>query len=276
MKISILGCGTFGSAVKNHLLKKGHTVTAEEVSDSEIIFVCVPSYAVQSVVSNVKDDIKKQKLIICSKGFDEKERFLSEMLKKELPSNEILFLYGPSLASGIEKGDLSAMVLAGEGDSKIDLKKEIESEDLIIELSDDVIGVQVGSALKNIMTIFNGIVEGAGFGENTRAFIFTKGIQEIQKFGIAFGAEPCTFIGLTCIGDLTLNSRNKNLGIKLGQGHKIDEFTPKIGAPQEGIATLKIAKAMAKKINLDIPMIDALFSIIFEDLSIEEGLKNIK
>lgn len=282
MKISILGCGTFGSAIKTHLLKKGHTVIAEEIGNSEIIFVSVPSYAVLPVLIKVKNEIKDQKIIICSKGFDESGKLLSEVLEKEFPNNEILFLYGPTLASEIKNGDFSAMVLAGKGDLsaqagvKEELKKEIESESLYIELSDDIVGVQVGSALKNTITIFNGIIEGAGYGENTKAFVFTKGIQEIQKFGVALGAKPSTFMGLTCLGDLTLNSRNKNLGIELGKGRKIDEFTPEIGAPQEGIATLKSARVIADKNGIEIPFIDALYSIIFEGMSIKEGLNKIK
>jgi len=276
MKISILGCGTYGSAIKNHLIKKGHTVVAEKIEDADFIFVSVPSHAVVSALLKEKDDIKSQPIIIGSKGLDESGRLLSKTLEEEFSNNEILFLYGPALARGIEKGDISAMVLAGRGKIKEELKKEIESENLIIELSDDIIGVQVGASLKNVATIFNGIVEGAGYSENTRAFVFVKGIEFIQRFGVALGANANTFIGLTCVGDLTLNSRNRRLGFELGKGRNISEFEPKIGAPQEGIFTLKVVKSMLKDIDIDSSFIDVLYSIIFEEMTIAEGLSKIK
>ena len=273
MKISILGCGVFGSALRTHFLRNGHIVYSEKIEDSEVVFVAVPSYVVGSVLSKFKDEIKSQKIIICSKGFDESGNLLSEVLKIKFPNNEILFLYGPSLADEIERGDFSAMVLAGEGDSKIELKKQIESNSFFVELSDDIIGVQVGSAMKNIITIFVGIMEGAKYGQNARAFVFTKGVQEIQKFGVALGSNPNTFLGLTCVGDLTLQSRNRDLGIALGQGRKVSEFKPELGSPQEGIATLKTARIIAKEKGIEVPFMNTLYSIIFEELEINKAIR---
>lgn len=276
MKISILGCGVFGSALKTHFSKKNYIIYSEEIKDAEVVLVAVPSYMVLSVLSGFKNEIKDQKIIICSKGFDESGKLLSEVLEVEFPNNDILFLYGPSLANEIENGDFSAMVLAGKGDSKIELKKQIESDSLYIEISDDIIGVQVASAMKNIITIFVGIMEGANYGQNARAFVFTKGIQEIQKFGLAFGANPNTFLGLTCVGDLTLQSRNRDLGISLGKGRKAEEFTPELGSPQEGLATLRIVKNMAERLGIEAPFINTLYSVIFEGLSIGEALQKLR
>lgn len=276
MKISIIGCGVFGSAIRTHLLKKNHIVYSEEIKDSEIIFVVVPSAAVVPALLKLKDEIKGQKIIICSKGLNSDGRLFSEVLEAEFPQNEILFLYGPTLADELERGDFSAMVLAGKGESKIDIKKQIESDFLLIELSDDTIGVQIASALKNVITIFVGLMEGAGYKQNARAFIFTRGVQEIQKIGVAMGAHQNTFLGLSCVGDLTLQSRNRNVGIELGQGKKVDEFISKDGFPQEGIETLKIIKIITKKVNIETPLIDTLYSILFEKLSISDGLKKIK
>ncbi len=276
MKISILGCGIFGSAIKTHLLKKKHTVYSEEIKDSEIIFVSVPSYAVVSVLLKFKNEIKDQKIIICSKGFSSKGELFSEVLAVEFSGNEILFLYGPTLADEFEQGVFSAMVLAGKGESKNEIKKQIESDSLLIELSEDVVGVQVASALKNVVTIFVGFMEGAGYGQNTRAFVFTRGVQEIQKIGVAMGAERDTFLGLTCVGDLTLKSRNRNVGIEFSQGKRINEFIPKEGSPQEGIETLKIIKIITKKINVETPFMDTLYSIVFENLSINAGLERVR
>jgi glycerol-3-phosphate dehydrogenase (NAD(P)+) len=273
MKISILGCGVFGTALSTYLSKKGHKVYLECIEDSETIFVAVPSYAVLEVLSNLKDEIVDQRIIICSKGFGDNGKLLSEVLKESFPNNEVLFLYGPTLADEFEKGNFTAMVLAGYGDDKIELKKQIESDSLFIEISDDVIGVQVASALKNVVAIFIGIIEGAELGQNTRAFVFSKGLEEIKNFGKALGANPLTFLGLTCVGDLTLKSRNRELGIDLGKGREIDEFNPSLGSPQEGIAALKMARIIAKEKGIEIPFMNTLYSIIFENLEINKAIR---
>lgn len=273
MKIAILGAGTFGSAMAKHLSRLRHELTLEEVFGSEVIFVSVPSYAVVSALLKVRKDIKNQKIVICTKGFASEEKLISEAVKGEFP-NDVFFLYGPTLAEELSNGELSAMVLAG-GEGKEELKKEIESETLRIELSDDVIGVQVGAALKNVVTIFVGILEGAGYHENAQAFIFTRGVQEIKKIGVALGANPDTFLGLTCVGDLTLRSRNRRLGIELGKGRKIDEITAEMGYVPEGINALKNAKIMARKIGIKAPFIETVYAIIFEDMPTKEAIQKI-
>lgn len=274
MKISILGMGTFGGAMASHLERKGHKIESEVIFDSDIVLVATPSYAVISALVKEKNNIKNQKIIVCSKGFCENGELLSEGLKKEF-TNDIFFLYGPTLASGITNGDLSAMVLAG-GEGKEEIKKEIESKNLRIELSDDIIGVQVGAALKNVVTIFVGIAEGAGYNGNTQAFIFTKGLQEIQKIGIALGAKANTFLGLTCVGDLTLHSRNRQLGIELGKGRILEDIVKDMGYTPEGLTALKNAKGIACKLCIEVPFIKDLFSLVFEGKPIKEAIEDIK
>lgn len=270
MKISILGCGLFGSAIKGYLIKRGHIVYEEEIKDAETIFVTVPSYAVLDVLEGKKEEIKKQNIIICSKGFGSNGQLLSVSLEKIFPDNDILFMYGPSLADEINQGLFTSLVLASKSEKKKELKKEFESENFFIELSDDVVGVQVAGALKNVVTIFIGLVEGAGLGQNLRAFIFTKGVEAILKFGLKLGAQRETFMGLTCLGDLTLDSRNRNLGIMLGQGHKVSDFKQETGYPREGLTTLKIIKDIT-----DDNYFLILYDIIWEGLSVEDGIKRL-
>lgn len=274
MKIALLGKGTFGSVFASYLSCRGHDVQIDKIENPQIIFVCVPSYAVVSALLKEKDKIADQKIIICSKGFASEKKLLSEALKEKF-KNEIFFLYGPTIAEELEKGELSAMVLAG-GEGKEKLKKQIESETLRIELSDDIIGAQVGAALKNVATIFVGIAEGAGYGENTQAYIFTKGVQEIQKIGVALGAEQNTFFGLTCVGDLTLHSRNRYLGIELGKGRNLDDIILEMHYIPEGINALKNAKAMTERLGIDTPLIRLLYSIIFGNYSIQDAIKEIR
>ena len=273
MKISILGNGSFGSGMASYFKNLGHTIISEEVNDSDIIFVAVPSLAVVPVLLKFKNDIKDQKIVICSKGFTEDGKLISNALEGHFKN--IFFFYGPTLIEGIKRGELSGVVLTG-GEGKEEIKKEIESDNLIVELGEDVICVQIGASLKNVMTILIGIADGAKMGENTKAFFFARGLQEIQKFGVALGAKPETFIGLSCAADLVLNSRNRDLGAGIGRGRNIHDIIEELDYTPEGIATLKHAKKIAEKMNIKTPVINALHNIIFENVSIKDAIKNIK
>lgn len=270
MKISILGCGLFGSAIKDYLIKKGHIVYEEEIKDAETIFVTVPSYAVLDVLEKKKAEITNQNIIICSKGFHSDGELLSLSLEEIFSFNEIFFMYGPSLAEEIEKGLFTSFVLAGKTDKKEEIKKELESENFYIELSDDVVGVEVSAALKNVVTIFVGFIEGSELGQNLKAFVFTKGVEAIMQVGLKKGAQRETFLGLACLGDLTLDSRNRNLGIMLGKGSKVSDFKQENGYPREGLATLKIIKDITDDIYFEV-----IYDIIFEGLSAEDGIKRL-
>jgi len=274
MKISILGCGVFGSAIATRLSLKGHIIIEEEIGDSEIILVAVPSYAVSDVLLSHKSKIINQRIIICSKGFDKNGDLLSLVLEKEFPENSIYFLYGPTLAEELRSGYFSIMVLAGGKDKEI-LKKEIELENFRIELSDDVVGVQIGAALKNVVAIFIGLVEGAGLGENTQAFICSKGLQEIHQIGIKLGAKTDTFLGFACAGDLFLRSRNRILGIEIGKGRTLEEATEEMIYPNEGIASLKNILKMEKTLGLNLIFFRLLYSVVFEKMPTKEAVKRL-
>ena len=137
MKITIFGHGTFGSAIASRLILNKHTIIKEKIKDSDTILVSVPSYAVTGVLLSHKNEITNQKIIICSKGFDKDGGLFSTVLHREFPDNKIYFLYGPTLAEELRNGVFSVMVLAG-GEGKEDLKKEIELEELKIQLSEDI------------------------------------------------------------------------------------------------------------------------------------------
>lgn len=274
MKISILGYGVFGEAIGFHLSRLNHEIQIEEVKDSELIFVCVPSFAVISTLLKVKDEILNKKIIICSKGFNQDGRLLSDALKDDFSDKKIFYFYGPTMAQEIKDNVFSGVVLAG-GDGKESIKKEIESENLRVELIDDIIGAQIGAAMKNVVTIFVGIAEGAGYGQNTQAYILTKGLQEIQRLGVALGADPCTFIGLTCLGDLTVRSRNRILGVEIGKGRKLDEVIKEVNHTQEGLNTIKNSRIISKKMGIELLFVDILYSIIFDNCPIDDGIRKI-
>ncbi len=275
MKITILGHGVFGGAVATHLSRLGHEIEVDKIDGSELIFVCTPSFAVVPVLLKNKDKITNQKIIICSKGFSEDGRLLSEVLKDDFADKDIFFFYGPTIAEEIVAEVFSGVVLAG-GEGREEIKKQIESENLIVETTDDIIGVQVGAAMKNVITIFVGVVEGAKYGQNTKGYILTKGLQEIQKLGVALGADANTFMGLSCIGDITLRSRNRTLGVELGKGRKLGDILTEMHYTQEGIASIKNARIIGKRIGMDVPFIDTLHDIIFEELEIDKAIRRIR
>lgn len=274
MEITILGKGVFGSALATYLSKKGYGISFDIVNNSELIFVCVPSNKVLPALLNFKKEIKNQKIIICSKGFADNGELLSVVLKKEFKNN-IFFLYGPTLAQEIEKNVPSGMILAG-GEGKDFLKKQIESETLYIELSDDSIGVEICATFKNIMAILIGIVEGAEFGQNTNAFVFTKVIEEIKNIGLTKGAKIETFLGLACVGDLFLSSRNRILGIKLGQGKKLEDIIKETNYTPAGVFALKNAQIMIQDCKINAPLIKLLYKIVFENYPIKNIFEEIK
>jgi glycerol-3-phosphate dehydrogenase (NAD(P)+) len=273
MKISILGYGVFGSAISSRLILNGHTIIKEEILDSDIIIVAVPSYAVIDTLTSHKNEIKNQKIIICSKGFDKDGGLFSIALDREFPNNQIYFLYGPTLAEELKNGVFSVMVLAG-GEGKEDLKKQIELDNLYIELSEDIVGVQVGSALKNTVGVFVGFVEGAGFGENTQGFVYSKGLQEIQKIGIHLGAQPNTFLGFTCAGDLFLRSRSRILGIEIGKGRSFEEVSNEMTYPKEGIASLKGVLKMEGN-GVDLNFFRLIHSVVFENMPVKDAVQKL-
>ncbi|MFA6586007.1 MAG: NAD(P)H-dependent glycerol-3-phosphate dehydrogenase [Candidatus Paceibacterota bacterium] len=273
MKIAILGGGIYGSAMASYLSGIGHNVSVDTIDGGDMIFVCASSNMVLPSLLKFEKEITDQKIIICSKGFAGDGRLISEALKEKF-INEVFFLYGPTLAEELGKGSPSCMVLAG-GEGKEEIKKQIESENLRIDLSDDVVGVEISAALKNVMTILIGIVEGAGYGQNTKAYVFTKTIQETKDIGLALGGKIETFLGLSCIGDFSLPSRNRFLGIELGKGYKLEEIVRETNYTPAGVYALKDAKKMVEKLGIDAPLIRVLYKIVFENYSIKEAIKEI-
>jgi glycerol-3-phosphate dehydrogenase (NAD(P)+) len=308
MKVSILGGGAFGSALAIHLSKKNANITVWEFFDhiatklqierksdalpgmtlpenvkftsnikesiefAELIVVAVPSEKIEETFNSVKDLIKDQKIVVCSKGFTADHKLLTVAISDILQDKEIYYLSGPTIALELAKGNLAGMVLAGP-DFHEEIVELFKSDYLRIEFSKDQIGCQVGAALKNVINILVGITEGLELGEDTKAYIFTKGLEEIANIGVAMGAQRETFYGLTCMGDLTLNSRNRNVGIKIGKGQTVEQIQAEIGQTLEGLKALEHAKALKESLNVHAPMIDALNEIVYSKADIAKTIK---
>lgn len=315
MKIAILGGGSWGTALALHLAKKKHDIKiweffphlAEEMQDkrknpllpgvvipknifvtsqakealagAELILLVVPSDKAEETMKNISVYLNKQPLLICSKGFCREAELLSSMVGK-YHHGEIYCFYGPTHAEEVSRGMLSGIVLAGKKSNKSFhlLKKELESENLRVELSEDIIGAQVASSLKNLLALWTGILSGAGYGDNTKAYVMTKGLAEIKEIGLKWGAEEETFYGLAGVGDIVVtctsrHSRNFHVGEEVGKGRKLDDVLSEMKMVAEGVNTLKHLPYIKKKFGLSLPLLTGLGKVMFRNEKLKKVLK---
>jgi glycerol-3-phosphate dehydrogenase (NAD(P)+) len=302
MKFAILGGGSWGLALAAHLVPR-HSIKmweffpdkalemqttrksiyltdatidpAIEISSdleyvlaaSEIVLVVVPSDKVASTLERCKNVLQKQTIIICSKGFTPELQLLS-VAARQFVQGEIYCLYGPTIADEVYKNQFTGMVLAGEH-KNFELEEALEDKDLQIELSDDIIGVQIAAALKNILAIYIGMLDGMGLGENAKAYVITKGLKEIIDLGLKFGAKEATFYGLAGIGDIITTcfsekSRNRSFGENIGKGKKLTEVLSEMNNVVEGLAALKAVHQISNEKSVTMPLIEGLYKIVFE------------
>jgi glycerol-3-phosphate dehydrogenase (NAD(P)+) len=312
MKISILGGGSWGTALAVHLASKNHDVKVWEffeeqarhmqeervckflpdtklpenifitsdmgksLEQSELILIVVPSDKVDKTMDVAKQFISDQPIVICSKGFGPDLKLLTEVVKEKI-SGKVYCLYGPTHAEEVCKGMFSGIVLAGEDDS---LVKEFQTDDFVVDYTSDVIGVQVSAALKNILAVFIGAIDGAGLGDNAKAYVMTRGLNEIKKVGAALGAKEETFYGLAGIGDIIVtctseHSRNRYVGWEVGKGRELKEVVDEMKMVAEGVITVKEAIKLKEKFNLDLPLITGLYEILFNGKKVKEILESI-
>ncbi len=310
-QIAILGGGSWGTALAVHLAGNNHTVKIwefvaeqarkmqqerccpllpqvtlpssiyatsdlqEAMHDADIVLLAVPSQNAEQTIQSAKAHLQQQPLIICSKGFAAGVRLLSVALRELIP-NELYCLYGPTHAEEVCQGKFSGVVLAG-GKGKERLKEVIESRNLNVELSDDSIGVQVAAALKNVLAISVGMLQGAGLGDNAKAYVLTKGLQEIQQLGAAMGAERETFYGLAGLGDVivtctSVHSRNFYLGQQVGKGRSLAEVQAEMKMVAEGVAAVEAIPVLERRYNLKLPLLHIAYSVLREGKKVSEML----
>ena len=251
----------------------------EAIKDSEIILHVTPSKFTRNTVKEYKKYATNQTIVICTKGF-EKETLssLDEVFKQEIPNVKLAVLSGPSHAEEVSKAVPTAMVIASE-DEKIanELRDIFMNENLRVYTSKDVKGVELGGALKNIIAFCAGVAAGIGLGDNTFAALITRGLCEISRLGVALGGKYETFYGLTGLGDLIVtclseHSRNRTAGKLMGQGKTLEEARNQIGMVIEGVDNIEVAYELAKKYNVDMPIVNAVYDMLYNNLSPKEGV----
>ena len=242
------------------------------VKDKDIIFLAVPSSAFRETLKNIKPFITGQSIVSLTKGM-EKDTFamMSDIIKEELPEVNFGVMSGPNLAVEIMKNMPSATVIASESEPlRHAVQAALHSAFFRVFASDDIRGVELGGALKNIYAIAMGMAAAYDVGENTKAMLLTRSLAEMSRFGLEEGANPLTFLGLSGVGDLYATcsselSRNYRIGNMLGRGMSIDAAVKKLGQTAEGVNTIQQVHEKASKKGIYMPITHALYAVIYED-----------
>ena len=256
---------------------------AETLRDADLILFVVPSHATREVAVEAKPHIGPS-AFICSatKGIETDTLMLmSEVLIDVLGAeneDRMTFLSGPSFAKEIAQGVPTAVTVAGStAEAAGRVQREFATANLRMYYTHDVPGVEVGGALKNVIAIAAGAVDGLGLGLNTRAALMTRGLAEIGRLAVAKGAEPMTLSGLAGMGDLVLTctgalSRNRTVGVELGKGNKLADILASLGHVAEGVNTTKSAHDLGKKLGIELPITDEVYRVLYEDKPAKKAL----
>ncbi len=317
-KVSVIGSGSWGTALAIHLAKQNNDVKMwsfsqseadlinkerkckflpqatipqniicttdfkEAIEGTEMILVVTPSKFVRDTVKKFKQYVTNQSIIICSKGFEESTLYtLDEVIKEELPNSPIGGLSGPSHAEEVSIGIPTALVIASKDKTVLEsVQKAFMSDTLRVYTSYDIKGAELGGALKNIIAFCAGIITGQNLGDNSFAALLTRGLSEMSKLNIAMGAEDKTIYGLTGLGDLIVtcmstHSRNRRAGILIGRGATIEEAKEEIGMTIESIDNIKTAHTLAEKYNLEMPIINAAYDVVFGNLTPKQAISDL-
>jgi glycerol-3-phosphate dehydrogenase (NAD(P)+) len=260
---------------------------AAAVSGKPVVVMVVPSHVYREVFTRLAPHLAPNAAIISATKGVENETLLTmnqvmgEVLAKENPGfrGQLGVLAGPSFAKEVAAGIPTAVTVAAPTIEGARFFQDIfHTERFRVYAGTDVIGMELGGALKNIVAIAAGICDGLGYGTNTRAALITRGLAEITRLGVAMGAKPLTFSGLAGMGDLVLTctgdlSRNRQVGLKLGQGKTLQQILAEMEMVAEGVKTTRSAMALAKKIGVEMPILEQVYAMIYEDKPCAEAVQ---
>ena len=313
--ITVLGGGSFGTIIANIAAENGHQVRlwmrdaqqAEEVeksrvnnrympdypllanveacsdigyavADSHLIFMAVPSKAFRQVLQLIKPCIQPEAQIVSTTKGIESDSFklMSQIMCEELPDHPIGVLSGPNLAKEVARRQLTATVIASNNPQvRAAVQRVLRRDYFRIYANNDMYGVELGGALKNIYAIATGMATALGMGENTRSMLMTRSLAEMSRFAVCLGANPLTFIGLAGVGDLAVTcmsplSRNYRVGHALGKGGSLAQIVEELGEVAEGVGTLQIVKHWATELGVYMPLVDGLYEVVFNQRSVQQ------
>ena len=257
----------------------------EAVDNKDVLILAVPSKAIRSVSKSLKDIIKDNQIIVnVAKGLEEDTlKTMTDIIEEELKGKkpQVAVLSGPSHAEEVGKGiPTTCVVSAHNKELTLYLQNIFMNPSFRVYTSPDMLGIEIGGALKNVIALAAGIADGLNYGDNTKAALITRGIKEISALGVAMGGEQSTFYGLTGLGDLivtcaSMHSRNRRAGILLGQGKTLDEAIKEVNMVVEGVYSAKSALMAAKKYNVEIPIIEQVNAVLFENKNAAEAVNEL-
>lgn len=315
MKIAVIGSGSWGTAMAMLLAKKDNSVylwswiqeetdrlnsdrenkeflpgiklldsivcthdMCECIEGAEVIVTAVPSPATRTTAKAMSQYVSdRQKIVNISKGLEGDLR-LSEVYRSEIPQADISVLSGPSHAEEVSRDIPTTVVIASDNkDTSEFLQNVFMTENFRVYTSDDIIGVELGGALKNVIALCAGISDGLGYGDNTKAALITRGVAEISRLGVAMGAKASTFAGLSGLGDLIVTgtstlSRNHTAGELLGKGMDLDTVLKKVHMVVEGVNTATAAYNLGKKYGVETPIIEQAYNVLYNGVNPKDAV----
>lgn len=319
-KVGVMGAGSWGTALALLLDKNGHEVTvwsidkaevemlstkrehesklpgvkipesiaftnelAEGVEEKDVVVLAVPSPFTRSTARSMKSFVKEGQLLVnVAKGIEDTTLMpLSDQIEEEIPQAEVAVLSGPSHAEEVGRGLPTTVVVGAKKQATAEyLQKIFMNEVFRVYTSPDILGIELGGSLKNVIALAAGIADGLGYGDNTKAALITRGIAEISRLGVKMGGKIESFTGLTGIGDLivtcaSVHSRNRKAGFLIGQGRTMQEAMDEVKMVVEGVYSAKAAKKLAEKYGVYMPIVDEVNKVLFEDKKAEDAVKEL-
>lgn len=319
-EIGIIGAGSWGTALSLLLQKNGNRVTVWSIMEDEIhmlnqdreqkdklpgvklpedmlfttdleaavtgkdvLVLAVPSPYTRSTSAMMRPFVAEgQKIVNVAKGIEETTLMtLSQMIEEEIPQADVSVLSGPSHAEEVGKGLPTTIVVGSKSRETAEyLQNLFMNEVFRVYISSDVLGIELGAALKNVVALAAGIADGLGYGDNTKAALITRGIAEIARLGLAMGGRLETFYGLTGIGDLivtcaSMHSRNRRAGILIGKGASMEEAMEEVKMVVEGVYSAKAGFALAEKYQVSMPIIEQVNEVLFDNKSADLAVKEL-
>lgn len=320
VRVGVIGAGSWGIALAKLLDGNGHQVTVwsiikeeiemlkkehehkdklpgvklsenmvftndleEAMKDKDILVLAVPSPFTRSTAHSMAPYLKDGQIIVnVAKGIEEHTMLtLSQIIEEELPAAQVAVLSGPSHAEEVGRGIPTTIVVGAKKKETAEYLQNIFMNNVFrVYISPDVLGIELGAALKNVVALSAGIADGLGYGDNTKAALITRGITEIARLGTAMGGRFETFCGLTGIGDLivtcaSMHSRNRRAGILIGQGKTMQEAMDEVKMVVEGVYSAKAAMELSKKYGVDVPIIEQVNLVLFEGKPAAEAVKDL-
>lgn len=270
-----------GVIIPENIVISGDTETV--IKGSDVLVLAVASPYTRSTAKLISSYVEQNQIIVnVAKGIEEHTlKTLCQVVEEEIPQADVAVLSGPSHAEEVSRGIPTTCVVGARKKEVAEYLQNIFMSDVFrVYTSPDILGICIGGALKNVIALAAGIADGLGYGDNSKAALITRGNAEITRLGIAMGANPHTFAGLSGIGDLivtcaSMHSRNRRAGILIGKGYTKDQAMEEVHKVVEGVFSAKAALELARKYNIEMPIVEQVNEILFEDKPAAEAVKEL-